>query len=84
MERSATWTVFDISTTISASIITVYVKCLNTLVRDMHVAFQIPYSALQRQDSNFQATTFRQKVIFSHKSQTRLDTLTYWLTDRQL
>jgi hypothetical protein len=40
--------------------------------------------ALQRQDSNFQTTTFRQKVISSHKSQSGLDTLTDWLTDWQL
>jgi hypothetical protein len=40
--------------------------------------------APQRQDSNFQTTNFGQKVISGHKSQTGLDTLTYWLTDRQL
>jgi hypothetical protein len=39
--------------------------------------------ALQRQDSNFQTTTFGQKVISGHKSQSGLDTMTYWLTDRQ-
>jgi hypothetical protein len=37
--------------------------------------------APQRQDSNFQ-TTFGQKVIYGHKSQSGLDTLTCWLTDR--
>jgi hypothetical protein len=36
--------------------------------------------APQRQDSNFQKTTFGHKVISGHKSQNRLDTLTYWLT----
>jgi hypothetical protein len=36
--------------------------------------------APQRQDSNFQKRTFRQKVISGHKSQSGLDTLTYWLT----
>jgi hypothetical protein len=40
--------------------------------------------APQRQDSNFQKTTFGQKAISGHKSQSGLDTLTYWLTDRQL
>jgi hypothetical protein len=40
--------------------------------------------ALQRQDSNFQITTFGQKVISGHKSQSGLDTLTYWLIDSQL
>jgi hypothetical protein len=35
----------------------------------------------QRQDSNFQKTTFGQKAISGHKSQSGLDTLTYWLTD---
>jgi hypothetical protein len=40
--------------------------------------------APQRQDSNFQKTTFGQKVISGHKSQSGLDTSTYWLTDRQL
>jgi hypothetical protein len=40
--------------------------------------------APQRQDRNFQTTTFGQEVISGHKSQSRLDTLTYWLTDRQL
>jgi hypothetical protein len=38
----------------------------------------------QRQDSNFQKTTFEQKVISGHKSQNGLDTLTYWLTHCQL
>jgi hypothetical protein len=38
----------------------------------------------QRQESNFQKTTFGQKVISGHKSQNGLDTLTYWLTDHQL
>jgi hypothetical protein len=38
----------------------------------------------QRQDSNFKKTTFAKKVIFRHKSQSGLDILTYWLTDRQL
>jgi hypothetical protein len=32
--------------------------------------------AQQRQDSNFQKTAFRQKVISGHKSQNALDTLT--------
>jgi hypothetical protein len=36
-----------------------------------------------RQDSNFQTTTFGQKVIPGHKSQSGLNTSTYWLTDRQ-
>jgi hypothetical protein len=36
----------------------------------------------QRQDSNFQTTTFGQEVISGHKFQSGLDTLTYWLTDR--
>jgi hypothetical protein len=40
--------------------------------------------APQRQDSKFQKTTFGQKVIYGHKSQSGIDTLTYWLTDRQL
>jgi hypothetical protein len=31
----------------------------------------------QRQDSNFEKTTFGQKVISGHKSQSGLDTLTY-------
>jgi hypothetical protein len=35
----------------------------------------------QRQDSNFQTTTFGQKVISGHKSQSGLDTSIYWLTD---
>jgi hypothetical protein len=39
--------------------------------------------ALQRRDSNFQ-TTFGQKVNIWSKSQSGLDTLIYWLTDRQL
>jgi hypothetical protein len=38
----------------------------------------------QRQDGDFQKTTFGQKVIFGYKSQSGLDTLTYWLADRQL
>jgi hypothetical protein len=33
--------------------------------------------APQRQDSNFQTTTLGQEVIFGHKSQSGLDTLTY-------
>jgi hypothetical protein len=37
----------------------------------------------QRQDSNFKKTTFGQKVISGHKSQSGLDALTI-LTDRQL
>jgi hypothetical protein len=36
--------------------------------------------ATQRQDSNFQKTTFGKKVISGHKSQSGFDTLTYWLT----
>jgi hypothetical protein len=40
--------------------------------------------APQRQESNFQKTTFGQKVISGHKSQIGFDTLTYWLSDRQL
>jgi hypothetical protein len=36
--------------------------------------------APQRQDSNFQKKSFGQKVISGHKSQSGLDTLTYWLT----
>jgi hypothetical protein len=36
----------------------------------------------QKQDSTFQ-TTFRQKVTSGDKSQSGLDTLTYWLADRQ-
>jgi hypothetical protein len=38
----------------------------------------------QRQDINFKKTTFGQKVISGHKSQSGLDTLTYWLNDSQL
>jgi hypothetical protein len=34
----------------------------------------------QRQDSNFQKTTFGQRVTYGHKSQSGIDTLTYWLT----
>jgi hypothetical protein len=40
--------------------------------------------ATQRQDNNVQKTNFGQKVISGHKSQSGLDTLTYWLTDLQL
>jgi hypothetical protein len=40
--------------------------------------------APQRQDRNFQKRIFGQEVISGHKSQNGLDTLTYWLTDRQL
>jgi hypothetical protein len=40
--------------------------------------------ALQRQDSNFQKTTFEQKVISGHKSQNWINTSAYWPTDRQL
>jgi hypothetical protein len=40
--------------------------------------------APHRQDSNFQKTTFGQKVISGRKSQSGLNTLTYWLADRQL
>jgi hypothetical protein len=40
--------------------------------------------APQRQESNFQKTTFGKKVISGHKSQNGLDTLIYRLTDRQL
>jgi hypothetical protein len=39
--------------------------------------------SLQRQDRNFERTTFGQKVISGGKSQRGLDTLTYRLTDRQ-
>jgi hypothetical protein len=45
-----------------------------------HVREETP----QRRDSNFQTTTFEQEVISGHKSQSGLDTLTYWLIDRQL
>jgi hypothetical protein len=37
--------------------------------------------APQRKDSNFQKTTFGQKAISGHKSQSGLDTLAYWLID---
>jgi hypothetical protein len=36
--------------------------------------------APHRQDSNFQTTTFGQEVISGHKSESGLDTSTYWLT----
>jgi hypothetical protein len=36
--------------------------------------------APQRQDSNFQTTTFGQKAISGHKYRSGLDTLIYWLT----
>jgi hypothetical protein len=38
--------------------------------------------APQRQDSNIQTTTFGQKLISGHKSQSGLETLTYRLTGR--
>jgi hypothetical protein len=37
--------------------------------------------APQRQDSNFQKTTFGQKVISGHESHSGLETMTCWLTD---
>jgi hypothetical protein len=37
--------------------------------------------APQRQDSNFQKATLRQEVISCQRSQSGLDTSTYWLTD---
>jgi hypothetical protein len=40
--------------------------------------------APQRQESNFQPTALGQEEISRHKSQSGLDTLTYWPTDRQL
>jgi hypothetical protein len=35
----------------------------------------------QRQNRKFQTTTFAQTLIYGHKSQSGLDTSTYWLTD---
>jgi hypothetical protein len=46
--------------------------------------FLVREDAPQRQDSKFRKTTFGRKVISGHESQSGLDTLTYWLTDRQL
>jgi hypothetical protein len=40
--------------------------------------------APQRQDSNFETKTFGQEVISGHKSQSGIDTSTYWLTDTKL
>jgi hypothetical protein len=37
--------------------------------------------APQRQDNNSQKTTFERKVTSGYKSQSGLDTVTYWLTD---
>jgi hypothetical protein len=37
----------------------------------------------QKQDCIFQTATFRQEVISGYKSQSGLNTKTYWLTDRQ-
>jgi hypothetical protein len=36
--------------------------------------------APQKQDRNFQTAIFRQEVMFGRKSQSGLDTKTYWLT----
>jgi hypothetical protein len=41
----------------------------------------IKEGAPQRQNSNFQKTTFGQNVISGHKNENELDTLAYWLTD---
>jgi hypothetical protein len=38
--------------------------------------------APQRQDSNFQTATFGQELISGNKSQSGLEAMTYWLTDR--
>jgi hypothetical protein len=57
-------------------------KLLQTVKDKWQTRPLVREGALQRQDSNFQRTTFRQKVISGHKSESGLYTLTYWLTDR--
>jgi hypothetical protein len=59
-------------------------KLLQTEKDKWHTQPLIREGTPKRQDSNSQKTTFGQKVISGHKSQGGLDTLTCWLTDRQL
>jgi hypothetical protein len=59
-------------------------KLLQTENDKWQIRLLVREDAPQREDRNFQKTTFGQKVIPGHKSQSGLNILTYWLTDRQL
>jgi hypothetical protein len=59
--------------------------CATRTIEWLHCKLQtrplVREGAPQEQDRNFQTETFREEVISGHKSQSGLDTKTYWLTD---
>jgi hypothetical protein len=61
-----------------------YGFCATRTIEWLHCELQtrplLREGAPQKQDHNFQTQTFRQEVTSCHKSQSGLDTKTYWLT----